>query len=142
MTIKRGKIILTYQDGENYNTEQVWAEQVGDYYKIKNIPFFASNIALDDIIKVEDDEGALHFDKLVTPSGNSVVQITFFKIESFEEVTKELEKLGCGWEESHLASLISVNIPKDVGYKNVKDFLESKVMKKVLDYKEACLGFK
>lgn len=138
----KSKIILTYQNEGEYLTEGVWAEKQGDYYKIKNIPFFASNIALDDIVSVEEDEGELYFVELIESSGNSVVQIVFFKPEMINEITKHFEELECGWEGSHLPNLISVNIPKKISYQVIKEYLDLQYEQGILDYKEACLGYK
>lgn len=140
--MEKEKIILTYQDEEEYRTESIWAERIGKYYKVKNIPFFATSIALDDIIQAEkDDDGLLYFEDLITPSGNSEVQIIFNEIRHFSEVTSNLEKLNCGWEGSHLPTLISVNIPKEVNYSIVKEYLEKLRKENLITYKEACLAF-
>lgn len=137
------KVKFVYYDIENdLETESVWAIKVGDNYQIKNIPFFAPNIAYDDIINVEDDDGELFFDEIVKESGNSTIQIIVFTETDVSVITKSLEELSCGWEGSHLKTYISVNVPKHVDYKPVKDFLDQKVREKVLDYKEACLAHK
>jgi len=44
------------------------AEKYGNNYSILNIPFFASNIACGDTVKVENDDGALYFDGLIEES--------------------------------------------------------------------------
>jgi hypothetical protein len=136
------KILLTYKEDEAYKIESVWATKINENYRIDNIPFFAKNIALGDIISVEDDNGELYFDRLIEASGNSVVRLVIFDEKEVDNIGNELVKLGCGWEGSHIKSLISVNIPKDVSYKKVKEYLDLGEQKKVFEYQEACLGFK
>ena len=68
------KVMFDYYDLEgNLAVESVWAAKEGNGYRIKNSPLFAPNIAYDDIISVEDDNGELFFDDIIEESGNSTV---------------------------------------------------------------------
>lgn len=137
------KILLTYKDYDgNYQIESVWATKEGEYYRINNIPFFSPNIALNDLIKAELDEGALYFDKLIEASGHSVVQIVFLDETSHSSTEKELENMGCTWEGSHVRNLISVDIPPIVNYAKVKEYLDEREAAGILSYREACLAHK
>ena len=137
------KIILTYKDEDgNYQIESVWASKRGKHYKIKNVPFFAPNLAYDDLISVEEDMGELFFDSLIEPSGNSTIQIVFFDLQYFKEITDDLIKLNCSWEGSHIKECISVDIPKKVNYIEVKEYLKKMREEKKIDFKEACLAHK
>ena len=135
------KIKFTYYDLEdNIAVESVWADKEGSYYRIKNIPFFAPNIAYDDLVSAEKDEGELFFEGIIEESGNSTVQIILFDSDNLGELTKKIESFSCGWEGSHLKEYISVNIPKDISYPPIKNFLDEQAKKGILDYKEACLA--
>jgi|SRR6185312_11751572 len=135
------KILLTYKDDEgNYQVESVWATKRGSYYEINNIPFFAPNIALGDLISAEEDGGALYFDELIEPSGHSTIQLMIFKEEGVMQVGKELEKLGCTWEGSNIKTLISVDVPKDTSYSIIKEYLDKGEKENRWSYKEACLA--
>jgi hypothetical protein len=134
------KILLTYiNDDGNIQMESVWATKEGDYYRINNMPFLAPNIALNDLISVEEDDGALYFDSLVQPSGHSTIQIIFFDEKIVMETGREFEHMGCTWEGSHLKTLISVDIPKEINYKKVKEYLDKGENECRWSYKEACL---
>ena|SRR5438552_2202881 len=135
------KILLTYKDDEgNYQIESVWATKQGNYYEINNIPFFAPNIALGDVVSAEEDGGVLYFEELIKPSGHSTIQIIFFNEDDVKRVEKDLEKLGCTWEGSHIKTLIAVDIPKDVPYSTVKEYLDKGEKENRWSYKEACLS--
>ncbi len=135
------KVKFVYYDLEdNLAVESVWAIKEGDYYRIKNIPFFAPNIAYDDLISVEDDEGELFYDDTIEESGNSTVQIIIYDENNVKVVTEELEKLGCEWEGSHLKTYISVNIPKEIEYNPIKIYLQYGRENQIFDYQEACLA--
>jgi hypothetical protein len=135
------KVLLVYKDlEENIQTESVWAEKVGDNYKVLNIPFFAPNLAYGDIIKVEDDDGILYFDELVEESGHSTIQMIIFDNENQRKVEEDLIKLGCDWEGSHLENYISIDVPDTVSYSEIKEYLNKGRANKKWDYKEACLS--
>src|SRR5687767_6137651 len=75
-------------------TESMWAEKFGNYYKIMNVPFFAPNIAYGDIVKVEDDDGVLYFDELFEESGHSTIQMIIFDKASQSSIENEIVELG------------------------------------------------
>jgi hypothetical protein len=135
------KILLTYKDDEGeYQIESVWASRKGDYYEINNIPFFAKNIALGDLVSVEEDEGALYFKELIKASGHSVVQLIILNGNDVTQIGKELEKLGCTWEESNIRNWISIDIPKNVSYHLVRNHLDEGEKEGRWSYREACLA--
>ena len=135
------KILLTYKDDEGqYQIESVWASKEGDYYKINNIPFFAINIALDDIVSVDEDEGALYFKKLIKSSGHSAVQLIILNGYDVAGIGKELEDLGCTWEGSHIKNCIAVDVPKDISYDIVRKYLDKGERAGRWSYREACLA--
>lgn len=138
------KVLFVYKIDEEspYEIESLWAKKKGDYYEIKNIPFMAKNIAWGDLISVEKDEDVLYFDKLIKPSGHSVIRIIFSNVKNIPKVGRDLVKMGCTWEGSHLPKLISVDIPPSTEYKMIKEYLNKKVENGEIDYQEACLGWK
>ncbi|HEY1196523.1 DUF4265 domain-containing protein [Flavobacterium sp.] len=120
--------------------ETVWAAKEENGYRIKNIPFFAPNIAYDDLISVEDDDGELFFDDIIIESGNSTIQLIIYNENDIEGITKKIESFDCGWEGNHLKGYISVNVPKEVSFLPIKSLLNNELENKKLDYKEACLS--
>jgi hypothetical protein len=139
--MSRHKVLLTYKDDDgNFQIESVWATMKGNYYEINNIPFFASNIALGDLISVEHDDGALYFDELIEPSGHSAIQIVFFDEKYMKQAERELEVFGCTWEGSHIKTLIAVDVPKNISYSIVKGYLDKGEKESKWSYKESCLA--
>ncbi|WP_294963477.1 DUF4265 domain-containing protein [uncultured Flavobacterium sp.] len=135
------KVTFVYYDLEGeIAMETVWAAKEENGYRIKNIPFFASNVAYDDLITVEDDDGELFFDDIIIESGNSTIQLIIYNENDIEGITKKIESFDCGWEGSHLKGYISVNVPKEVSFLPIKSFLNNELENKKLDYKEACLS--
>ncbi|TJZ49885.1 DUF4265 domain-containing protein [Sphingobacterium olei] len=138
----KDKVVLTYKDLDgSFSEEIIWVVKLDDnFYKVNNIPFYAGNLALGDIISVEDDQGILYFDELIAVSGNSTVQIIFFDIKQSKNVIEDLEQLNCKWESMKEQPYFAVDIPESVDYQKVKDLLDIYVERGCLDYKEACIS--
>lgn len=141
-TDMRIKVFFTYKDLEgNIAEESIWCiELTNSTFQIDNIPFYVYNIAYKDIISVEEDEGILYFDSLIQTSGHSTIQIIFFDSKQSSIVLKVLESYGCTWEDTIDQSYFAIDIAPDIDYTVIKNYLNSEFDKRVLDYKEACLG--
>jgi hypothetical protein len=134
-------VYLAYKDyDENIKEESVSAVRVGENYRLKSIPLFASNLAVDDLISVEYDEGKLYFLDLIQPSGHSTVQIVFFDENKYSSVTTVLEKNGCRCARVNATNYLSVDIPDDISYGNIRSVLDFYADSGILDFKEAFLG--
>jgi hypothetical protein len=139
--MRGSKILLTYKDEQGaYQVESVWATKEGAYYRINNIPFFAASVALNDLVSAEKDGNALYFDALIEASGHSVIQMIIFNEDEVMKIGKELEKLGCTWEGSHIKNLISIDIPKNISYFILKEYLDKGEAEERWSYREACLA--
>ena len=53
-----------------------------------------------------------------------------FDEKEIMQIGKELEQLGCTWEGSHIKTLIAIDIPKEISYTVVKQYLD-KVRKRM-----------
>ncbi|MDC4296521.1 DUF4265 domain-containing protein [Acinetobacter baumannii] len=138
------KIIIEYLDKENeLSRESIWGEMSkSDQYFVRNIPFFAPNLAYDDLIKVEIKNETLYFDDLITLSNNSTLRIIFFNsgADCIQEILSTLETFLCDWEEFVGKPYYAINVPKKVNYALVKKYLDGK--SDFLDYEESCLSDK
>ncbi|KGT09125.1 DUF4265 domain-containing protein [Elizabethkingia anophelis] len=136
------KVILTYYDIDgNTAVETLWAEFKEDIkYQIKNIPFFASSLAFDDIITVEEENGDLHFHEIINASEHSTLQIVFFNEKEISRVIKDIELLNCSWEGMYSQKLLAVDVPPNVNYFIVKEYLTMQLNNNIIDFKESCLS--
>lgn len=138
----KNKVILNYYDVEgNIAEEKLWIQPLdNNEYQIKNIPFFAPNVAYDDKISVEEEDGYLYFYELIESSEHSTIQIVFLDNTKADQIIREIESLGCSWEGFNRQEIITVDVPPDIHYKKVKEYLNNQSSGNILDYKEACLS--
>lgn len=124
-----------------FEVESMWGEPVSNGYRLDNIPFYAKEIALEDIVSAEPDaDGALWFSQLVEESGHSTVQIWFEEGVDVQSYRDQLLALGCPSELSDLPRLIAVDVPPSVSYAAIRGFLDREHHAGKLDYQEACIA--
>lgn len=139
------KIIVPYYNVDNIlSKEIVFGRKIGlDKYVIENIPLYAPNLALGDILLVEKlDDEQLYFENLLEKSENSTIRIVFFNYDPIivQKILKEIEGYSINWVGFVGGSYYSLNINKDLDYKKIKLFLEGN--SKIMDYQESCLSEK
>lgn len=139
------EIIVPYYNVDNIlSKEIVFGRKIGlDKYVIENIPLYAPNLALGDILLVEKlDDEQLYFENLLETSENSTIRIVFFNYDPIivQKILKEIEGYSINWVGFVGGSYYSLNINKDLDYKKIKLFLEEN--SKIMDYQESCLSEK
>lgn len=136
-----GKVCFVQKVDERFETEALWCEVSGDNFIIDNIPFIAKNSSLGDTITAEFDEEdeLFYFDDLVASSGNSTLRILQYDINDIEFVRNWLNKNGAESEVLPARNIIAVNIPKNVDYTPIKNFLDKGEVEGRWTYEESCL---
>ena len=127
------------ENGE-YETESLWCQKVENGYAVDNIPFIVKGISLGDVISLEfdEDDQQYYFEDLVSRSGNSTIRIVFFNRE-VDEVRDWLNKKNCESEVLLAKNLVAVNIPHDVDYLPIKQYLDKGEEAGIWSYEESCL---
>ncbi len=136
------KIIFVEKIGRNLISESLWAIKIGESYKIDSIPFFISNISLGDVIKAVEEDEEYHFDVLIEESGRSVAQVKILNQTKKNDLIKQIEKLGCTWEELKSANIIAVDIPNKKILKKLTILLDDFEKENLIDYRLACISKK
>lgn len=138
------KIIFEHQNNANneYELESAWATKEGEYYKLDNILFYAPEYSLGDVVRVEERNRELYVTGLVKESGHSTVRILFNHQSDVHGIRDQLKKMGCDSEISNIPTLIAVDIPREVDYGTIRDFLEEGVRNERWGYEESCLAHK
>jgi hypothetical protein len=131
------------RDDEGYppaDVEGVWAEETGDGgFIIDNIPFFTREATLGDVVEATRSGDELFYASTRERSGNSLLRVVFFGGHDPSGLRSELAKLGCSTEQSHLQSLIAVNVPPAVNIEEVRALLDDGSSKGCWDYEEPIL---
>jgi hypothetical protein len=95
--------------------ENLWAEKVGpDLYQLRNTPFFANGLAWGDVVRcTEDEQGILHFEKLVDSGQNGTLRVYFEPKWDFaiDRILAYLTYVGCTFESS--GRLYAFDVPTE-----------------------------
>ena len=125
-----------------FETESLWCKKSGKYFIVDSIPFITKRIALGDIIKAEYDTGdkCYYFDDFISTSGNSTIQILLNDIQFIDKIREELNSFECESEVLLQLNIIAVNVPAQVNYLKIKQYLDFGEQKGLWVYGEICLS--
>lgn len=134
------KVLFEVDDGEGgVFIESLWAVAEDGGYRIDDVPFFARGFAWGDVVAVErDPDGGRRCTKLVAPSGHSTIRLAIANAGDIQRVRQELRLLGCDSELGF--GRVAVDVPPNVPYPRVREYLDARFAEKLLDYEEGCLG--
>lgn len=131
------------QDEDGYPpvaVESVWGEEIHKgQFIIDNIPFFAQQATLGDIVETTLDRGILHYVATIQRSGNSLIRVSCFKDTDPERIRKDLERLGCETEIALAYRLVAVSIPQQISLEVVQRYLSEQAQEGYVDYEEPIL---
>jgi hypothetical protein len=82
-------IIELDNDWHGNTTETLWVKSwfKEDSYQVRNIPFYAKTVSLDDIIDINDVDGVKYFKGILKKSGHSTYRI-FLNEKTTEDIFK------------------------------------------------------
>jgi hypothetical protein len=117
------------QDADGYppdKWESLWGYAVEDgQYCIDNIPFYAKGVSSGDVVTVVSKEGRLQFERVVRPSGNSVVRLYVSDVSDMQATRDSFRELGCESELHSNPKFVAVEIPSTVSGEPVENLLET-----------------
>jgi hypothetical protein len=132
------------QDEDGYppvTIETVWARRLGtsDEYVIDNLPFFARDATLGDVVRAKSTPSGLVFEEVVKWSPNSLIRVVVYDPSEMKEIRRKLKELGCSTEEFAERQLIAVDVPGDVKLASVQEYLEGLSQRDIAGYEEPIL---
>jgi len=107
-------------------SEGAWCERIGEYYKFKNVPFFISGLAFNDIFSAEPDPVNEHvFDfEIIESSGHSVVWLMNNDELDISEFREKIIKLGCSFEGFPKFDLGAIDVPPDTDFETFQELVD------------------
>lgn len=141
--LTRVHFLLT-PDADGYppaSGETLWAEELGgSLYRIDNIPFYVTGIAVGDVVEARVIEGNLTFVGLLQPSGHSTIRIVTYDPDAVSDVREQFDRLGCTAELLSNSKLIAVDVPRDIDLTQIRAELERGRRENRWDYEEAAIA--
>ncbi len=121
--------------------ETMWTMKREDGYEVDNIPFYATGVAVGDVVATESDvDGGLLFLEVIRPSGHSTIRLWFSDERDVAQVRESLRSAGCTSELSELPRLVAVDVPPARSLAEMKAFFDAGEAAGTFEYEEACLG--
>lgn len=131
------------QDEDGYpptTEESMWVRPLGEgLFQVDNIPFFASDIALEDVVAADPEKGVWRFRQVVRRSGHATLRLIIYDVAEVPAVIERFARLGCISERSHIPGLIALDVPPSTPWAEVKRLLVEGETQELWGYEEACL---
>lgn len=111
-------------------------------YRLSGIPLYAPGLASGDVVQALADKPGdpLVFRRLLSPSGNSTIQVFVMDDVNDAAILRELfQDLGCVTAGSGSGYFV-LDVPAYVDYRPVKRQLDDYAFGGILDYAEPCLS--
>ena len=124
--------------------EMLNAEDLGSWlFRIKNAPFFATNISYDDIVKASQTEisGQYRFEKVVEQSRFTAISIVIFNSSMDVFLMDLLRGLGCVVEygEFGVYRVLAVAVPESTDYAPLREQLQSLEDRELISFAELAI---
>lgn len=123
-------------------TESIWAEPVGpNRFRIRNVPFYAFGVSLEDIVLARECSGTFVFESVVTRSGHSTCRLLLngSNQEAFDAFWFVLAEQGCTYEGGP-PPLLAVDIPPEADIHKVYATLQEGEDASVWSFEEGHVG--
>jgi len=139
------KIIIKLEDDWHGNsTEELWVEPwfKANNYQIRNTPFYAKGVSLDDIVEAEEVGEMKYFKCVVQNSGHSTYRIFLGdKISEtiFERYWMPLENIGCSYKKGY-NRFYSIDVPDETDIYKTYSFLENGEKNNIWEFEEGNVG--
>jgi hypothetical protein len=119
---------VVFVDHEKFNffSEKLFCSGSGDKYIVMEIPHILKGITVGDQIEARFDETdkTYYWERTLRRSGGSTIKVKCFVKEAIDKMTRKLEKIGCTCRTLLAGNRVAVNIPKEVNYKTVIQYLD------------------
>lgn len=103
----------------------MWADATATsgHYELDNIPFFARQATLGDVVRATEPGERLMFDAVVSRSGSSLIRVVAYDDAHIAEIRAALVTLGCSTEAYSSRSIIAVDVPPQASLRDVQRYL-------------------
>jgi hypothetical protein len=106
--------------------ESLWGFETQDgCYCLDNIPFYAKGVSSGDVVAVVPNEGQLQFERVIRPSGNSVVRLYVSDLSDMQATRDSFRELECDSELHSNPKFVAVEVPSAVAAGPVNVLLEA-----------------
>lgn len=136
----KNKLIIPFYDIEGNLSEEILLGELTPtgLFTIKEIPLFIPNLALNDIVAFENEEGRLFFEKLIKSSGNTTIHVILLQ-SPIDELFINVKKNN-GIIRKFNNKYFAINFKMMSDYLKLKPILDLYEAEEKISYKEACLG--
>jgi hypothetical protein len=125
------------EDDEGWESEQLTARKLGDgLYELCCIPFFAYDLALGDVVALDDRHNVK---EVVRPSGRRVFRVFFREADAFDRVIHRVHEMG-GLMEAFSERLLAIDAADQALAQRIADYLQEEEDAGAIEYETGLLS--
>ena len=137
------KVVFDVDTGDgplpNLKKESLWGECAGKHLAVlRNVPFFACNVALGDLIEFETKNNEHAFIGVREPSSNSTEHCFCFCPSLMDCIKTALLKVGCTIEIGPIPEYLAINVPSLEAANCIKAFMSEYASSDQLCFQVSC----
>lgn len=123
--------------------ECMWCKRNTDStFTIENIPFYARDVSMGDVIAVERRNGELWFNGVVERSANTTVRIIGMRKKPFDEIISKVQSFGGTTEGMEGREFAAVSFPSSADLAAAFEFLDRESAAENLGFEESCVRYR
>ena len=107
-----------FQDEDDwppFSVESIWSAKLESHvYRLNNVPYFAKNISIGDVIRTQEIDEQEWFLEVQKESANSTVHVFCFDKVKRDNLQTWAKLNHCTWEYAFKQQYIALSIPPDV----------------------------
>jgi hypothetical protein len=121
-------------------TEHMWAKRLDDgTLELGNIPMYAFDVSLGDVIATRTEGDDLMFDRVVRRGGHATLRVSMRLAVEGTAVLAPLRRLGCTVNPTRLPDLFTIDVPPETDYARVVGALAQKAEDGWWEFEEAAV---
>ncbi len=134
------KVLFSHDAFDESALESAWVKIVEDRYVLDNVLFYATEYALGDVISVSKINDEWYATGLIEESGHSTIRLLFYDLDTRDKTRAYFQNKGCRSEISNIDLLIALDLPSNISYRKIKNYLEKGEEDRKWEYQEAAIS--
>ncbi len=119
--------------------ESAWLKKSNGVYVLDNIPTYVYGVSKLDEISFHDEHGELIVDSIQKRNGNSTLRAYVFNSNLLNNIIMEIQAMGAFTSSAKDSNYFSIDIPHNISFDTIDEYLSKLAGNDILDYEDACL---
>ena len=122
-----------------FKTESLWVVQEGNFFRINNVPFYATGLSLGDVVSICENGEEKYYSNTVQSGGHSTYRVFSLNEDDLDFYMDLLKRLGCTYEKA-TENLYAIDVPMEADIYEVYEILKLGEKRGAWEFEEGHCG--